>query len=318
MAEIPAQLGIVEQVNTRYARLVNDLLVPVVGQGNFRVSVDADIDFAQSKQSLVRYGQGHVISQDQTVREGGSGAAAEGVPGALSNRPPDNAVANTAPPAKAADAGNAASKGEADKTGGPRESHAITNYDVDKTVQYLQDAPWKLQAISVAVLLNNASGTPIPAARIASIKKLVESVIGVGAHHEVTVVDLPFSKLATAAPPKPPLWQEPWVQLAIQNAALALAGLLALFGGVFPMLRWVRTRPQRRFDAVAANVRGRRTVTADAANETGGTLDFSGAKADAYAVDVDEVRKIVANDPGRTAQVIKEWISSGIPGSQQK
>jgi flagellar biosynthesis/type III secretory pathway M-ring protein FliF/YscJ len=42
--------------------------------------------------------------------------------------------------------------------------------------------------------------------------------------------------------------------------------------------------------------------------------DMAGASA--YAVDVDAVRQIVANDPGRTAQVIKEWISSGVPGTQ--
>ena len=182
MQAIPAQLAIVEQINTRYARLIDDLLAPVVGQGNFRVSVHADIDFAQSKQSLVRYGQGHILSQDQTIREGGEGVIAGGVPGALSNRPPENPTASTAPPpaktapapAPAAEPGAPETHKEADKPSGPRESHAITNYDIDKTVQYLQDAPWKLQAISVAVLLNNATGAPIPAERVQSIKKLVD------------------------------------------------------------------------------------------------------------------------------------------------
>ena len=47
--------------------------------------------------------------------------------------------------------------------------------------------------------------------------------------------------------------------------------------------------------------------------------EFVGSPAaSAFAVDVGAVRKIVANDPGRTAQVIKEWISSGVPGSQQR
>ncbi len=85
MQEVPAQLAVVEQVNTRYARLIDDLLAPVVGQGNYRISVDADIDFAQSKQSLVRYGQGHVLSRDETIRDGSEAGAVGGVPGALSN-----------------------------------------------------------------------------------------------------------------------------------------------------------------------------------------------------------------------------------------
>jgi flagellar M-ring protein FliF len=310
--EIPAQLAVVEQINTRYERLIEDLLAPVVGQGNFRVSVDTDIDFAQSKQSLVRYGQAHILSQDQTIREGGEGVVAGGVPGALSNRPPETPTASTAPPPdKNAPAPEAPAKA-AEKPGGARESHAITNYDIDKTVQYLQDAPWKLQAISVAVLVNNATGLPIPAERMKSIKKLVESVIGAGARHEVTVVDLPFNKNPVSQAAPVALLKQQWIQVAAQNAALAIAGLLALFGGVFPLLRWLRARPFPDLAAVPAAGGGIRGAV------PGGPRDFSSATADAYAVEVDTVRKIVANDPGRTAQVIKEWISSGIPGNAQK
>lgn len=311
MQEVPAQLAIVEQVNTRYARLIDDLLAPVVGQGNYRISVDADIDFAQSKQSLVRYGQGHVLSRDETIRDGSEAGAVGGVPGALSNRPPDTPTANTAPPPdKNATATPATPTKEPEKSSGPRDSHSVTNYDIDKTVQYLQDAPWKLQAISVAVLLNNATGAPIPPERMQSIKKLVESIIGVGSRHEVTVIDLPFNR--TVPPPMVavPLWKQPWVQLAGQNAALAIAGLLALFGGVFPLLRWLRARPLASFSSSGAG---------SAAHEAADTTrEVSGTMSGVYALEVDAVRKIVANDPGRTAQVIKEWISSGVPRSQQK
>lgn len=312
MQEVPAQLAVVEQVNTRYARLIDDLLAPVVGQGNYRISVDADIDFAQSKQSLVRYGQGHVLSRDETIRDGSEAGAVGGVPGALSNRPPDTPTASTAPPPdkNAAAPASATPPKEPEKSSGPHDSHSITNYDIDKTVQYLQDAPWKLQAISVAVLLNNATGTPIPPQRIQSIKKLVELIIGVGSRREVTVIDLPFNRVVPPPVVTAPLWKEPWVQLAGQNAALAIAGLLALFGGVFPLLRWLRARPVPSFAAAAA--RGGAHDAADAAREV------LGAMPGPYALNVDAVRKIVANDPGRTAQVIKEWISSGIPGSQQK
>jgi len=327
MQEIPAQLAVVEQINTRYERLIDDLLAPVVGQGNFRISVDADIDFSQSKQSLIKYGEGHILSQDQTTREGGEGGTPSGIPGALSNRPPETPTV-TAPTPAAAAAGADAAKAPA-RPAGSRESRAVTSYDIDKTVQYLQDPPWKLHAISVAVLLNNASGAPIPATRIKSIKTLVESVVGAGARHEVTVIDLPFNKIEPAPKVALTWWKEPWIQLASQNAALALAGLLALFGGVFPLLRWLRARPGTLTlqDASATAMggaggtgggAGRGDAGHGAANATAsGGIDFSGVGADTFTVDVDAVRKIVANDPGRTAQVIKEWISRGIPGNQK-
>ena len=324
LQEIPAQLAIVEQINTRYERLIDDLLAPVVGQGNFRISVDTDIDFSQSKQSLVRYGEGHILSQDQTIHEGGGGEAPSGIPGALSNRPPVNPVvvapANQAAPTEAAVSAKPAPP--------PRDTHAVTNYDIDKTEQFLQDPAWKLHAVSVAVLLNNATGARIPAERLKSIKTLVESVIGVGARHEVTVVDLPFNQ-STAGAPKlaATWWKEPWIESVARNGVLVLAGLLMLFGGVFPLLRWLRARPasvlaaavppggMARTAGVAATPRPG-TLAAPVANESG--LDFSGVGADAFTVDVDAVRKIVANDPGRTAQVIKEWLNRGTPGNQRK
>ncbi|MGH6981943.1 MAG: hypothetical protein ACREFC_12125, partial [Stellaceae bacterium] len=92
----------------------------------------------------------------------------------------------------------------------------------------------------------------------------------------------------------------------VQNLALAVAGLLALFGGVFPLLRWLRSRPMPS------------AVAADASRSLDMPHDFAGAAGSGFAVDVDVVRKIVANDPGRTAQVIKEWIGSGSAGSQRR
>jgi flagellar M-ring protein FliF len=347
LGQIPAQFAIVEQINDRYARLIDDLLAPVVGSGNYRVTVDTDIDFSQSKQSFVRYGPSHILSQDQTTREGG-GDVPVGIPGALSNRPPANPTAQTPPaaqpaqpappPAAGAAVANAAAAAPAAPPKEPappvpKESHSVTNYDIDKTVQYLEDPPWRLHAISVAVLLNNASGKAIPAERVKSIKTLVESVIGVGESRAVTVVDLPFNR--EEAPPAPPTvwWKEPWVHEAARNGAIAIAGLFALFGGLFPILRWLRSRPAAAaaspFAVLAAagaigaagGIGGARLMPgAPGMAQPGGggartsissNLDLSGVSGDAFKVDVDEVRKIVANDPGRTAQVIKEWISRG-------
>jgi flagellar M-ring protein FliF len=314
LQEVPEQLAIIQQVNTRYERLISDLLLPIVGARNFRVSVDSDIDFSQSKQSLVRYGQGHLLSQDQTLNVGGTAATPMGIPGALSNQPPR---APSAAPTTAEKSAATPSK----------ESHNVSNYDIDKTIQYLQDPPWRLKAISAAVLVNDGAGSAITPARLKTIKTLVESVIGAGASHVVTVVDLPFNRAKPSAVVPAPLWQQPWIHVAAQNAALALAGLLALFGGVFPVLRWLRARPALVMTEAMMVTAGGETATGRpgaGANDSisrakGGAevseLDFSGLSSDTFKVDVDAVRKIVANDPSRTAQVIKEWISRGIPGN---
>jgi flagellar M-ring protein FliF len=88
------------------------LLAPVLGRGNFRVSVDADNDFSQLKESLVKYGDSHLLSQDETIHSRSpNGEQAIGIPGALSKptaRDTDGASGHTEPPTVGRNAGRAA------------------------------------------------------------------------------------------------------------------------------------------------------------------------------------------------------------------
>ena len=106
-------------------------------------------------------------------------------------------------------------------------------------MQFLEHPSWKLRGINIAVLVNNPTGSPIPAERLQSINKLVTSAIGVGQNPQVTVVDLPFEPADSSVADLPGLawWREPWMGAVGQNALLAVAGLFALFGGAFPLLR---------------------------------------------------------------------------------
>src|SRR4029077_15250251 len=97
----PQQFEVTREINRRYETLITELLAPVLGRGNFRVSSDADIDFSQTKASPVKYGESHVLSQDETIhnRPGDTADPPTGIPGALSTRPPDNPTTK-APPAQ--------------------------------------------------------------------------------------------------------------------------------------------------------------------------------------------------------------------------
>lgn len=338
LQQVPEQLEIAHQIDGRYEALITDLLAPVFGRGNFRVSVDADVDFSQSKESSVKYGQSHILSQDQTIHNAGSGAeVAEGIPGALSNRPPGTPTAPVlvppAPPqttqAAPGTTGAAAQKPSAPPP--PLDSHTTTNFDLDRTVQFLQDPSWKLRGINVAVLVNNPTGKPIPAERIKSVKTLVTSAVGVGKNRDITVVDLPFDEIRAtpeAAAPATSLWRAPWMRLVEQNAILAIAGLLALFGGLFPMLRRVGRNTAALATAGVAPAAGGgapdlRAMAAagtgirPAAGPAAPAVTLPNISQDVFRVDTDTVRLLVANDPARTAQVIKEWMSRDRGSSKQ-
>ena len=171
--QAPQQLELTHQINHRYETLITDLLAPVLGSGNFRVSSDADIDFSQSKESLVKYGDSHVLSQDETVHVRGSGENAIGIPGALSNERPEtpttaappppqqNPADQTTPPGQTA-TGTPPAKPAPAAQPTPTDTHKTTNYDIDKTVQFLEHPPWKLRGVNIAVLVNNPTGSPLP------------------------------------------------------------------------------------------------------------------------------------------------------------
>ncbi|HTV88260.1 MAG TPA: flagellar basal-body MS-ring/collar protein FliF [Stellaceae bacterium] len=313
LQQVPQQLGIVRDVEGRYARAISQLLVPILGQGNFRVSVDADIDFSHAKESSIRYGSGHILSQDETIHPvGAAGAAAIGIPGALSNRPPQ--PPSVAPPA--ANDANAGQQSADEKPAKPApptpDTHRTTNFDLDHTVEYRDDPFWTLRAIDVAVLVNHPPQKPLAADMIASIKTLVASTVGAGQNRRIAVVDLPFDGLPETAIVGPAAWwTNPWVAAVAQNAMLALGGLALLFGGLSPLRRWLDA------SHLAMRQHGSISPAAIAAAVAAGGEPRAGPRLVAGTAfrpppvdaDPETVRNLVISEPDRTAQVIKEWIA---------
>ncbi len=325
--QAPQELELTREINHRYEMLLTDLLVPVLGRGNFRISSDADIDFSQSKESLVKYGDSHVLSQDETVRIKGAGDQPIGIPGALSNERPDTPTTAT-PQQQNQQQNQAAQTNPAGQTTQPApakeaappppsDTHKTTNYDIDKTVQFLEHPSWRLRGINIAVLVNNPTGSPIPPERLKSVDKLVTSAIGVGQNAHVTVVDLPFeSPDALSITAAGPWWREPWAGAVGQNALLAAAGLLALLGGVLPLTRRLTTMQAAVAAALAAKTAAIRAgvpaVAADAGDGSPTMRPLPQARSepqDVLSIEAETVQTLVAGDPARTAQVIRGWIA---------
>jgi flagellar M-ring protein FliF len=326
--QAPQQLELSHEINHRYERLITDLLTPVLGTGNFRVSSDVDIDFSQSKESLVKYGDSHVLSQDETVHIKGTGSdEAIGIPGALSNQRPETPSTGPAPPPPPPAQAQATPANPADQTAPaaakpaaqpPSDTHKTTNYDIDKTVQFLEHPSWKLRGVNIAVLVNNPSGSPLPAERLQSVNKLVSSAIGAGQNPHVTVVDVPFE--SPDAPPlasSGPWWREPWMSAVGQDALLAMAGLFALFGGLFPLMRRLTAMQATVAAAVAAKAAAIRAgISVEAAESaelpSPGMRPLPRARSepqDVLSIEAETVHALVTSDPARTAQVIRGWIA---------
>jgi flagellar M-ring protein FliF len=74
-----------------YATRIQEMLTPLVGPGRVRAQVVAQVDMSTTEQTREQYNpQGQVVRSESTSEEAAKngGAAAGGVPGALTNQPP--------------------------------------------------------------------------------------------------------------------------------------------------------------------------------------------------------------------------------------
>src|SRR5690606_6239012 len=94
-----ARRDLVTEIENRTVQRILTLLNPIVGTGNVRAQVSADVDFSQREQTSEVYrpnqmpGQAAVRSQQTSASMQNGTLPAEGVPGALTNQPPPDPVA---------------------------------------------------------------------------------------------------------------------------------------------------------------------------------------------------------------------------------
>ncbi len=95
------QLQYTQSIEQSFTRRILDILEPIVGKGNARAQVTADVDFSQTQSTSESHRPNQTpdssaIRSQQLVETGAGGGAAagpSGVPGAVSNQPPGNATA---------------------------------------------------------------------------------------------------------------------------------------------------------------------------------------------------------------------------------
>ena len=237
---VAAQFKTVSYVeNTATARIA-ELLTPLVGAGNFRTDVSANLDFTQEQIKQISYGPAQLVSHDisnQSDRTGSQNPA-YGIPGALSNEPPASTVAQTPATPTANNAQDtAASNANATGTSTPPPPHDTTKsldqtFVTDQSESDITKPDWAVKSIDVSVVLNKAAmGTVSP-------DQVKAAIAGAFAYPQVQVSVL-------AAPFQSGIGV-PGSQGLLQAAAPATRGLLEvvaaaalLFGLALPFGRYL-------------------------------------------------------------------------------
>ena len=340
----PTQLKYVQELQQNIVKRIESIITPIVGQNNVRAEATADVDFSHSEQAAEIYKPNQTpnsaaIRSQQTSESSNGGTTASGVPGALTNQPAAAATAPlTAPPlnpdgtpqtpAQQAAAAQAAAQGGAAGAAGaaaanaqaaavPTQRDTTTNYEVDKTVRYVQQPMGGLKRLSVAVVVNYKRVTgkdgkstmqPLSEAEKAQISDLVREAMGYNKDRGDTlnVVNSPF---ATAyEEPLPPLWERPEIiDMAIQAAKYLLLGLVLLilyFKVLKPLLTKLNPPPALALTDESAEDGASRV------QELEQDLGPMGVQQHTYQQNLDAAKELARKDPKVVANIVKAWVGN--------
>ncbi len=319
------KLQYTQQIEQMYTRRILDMIEPLVGQGNVKAQVNADVDFSlvESTSELHKPNQGGEPGavRSQQLVEDGSPATAQpaGVPGAVSNQPPATGSAPINGPA--ATLGVAGNGG--DKPGSSRRESVI-NYEVDKTVKVVREASGTVRRLSAAVVINHRSATdksgkevstPIPPEQLEQMTALVRETIGFNKDRgdSVNVVNAVFN-VAKPVEEVPVAW---WQQPANQELARSMAwpvgmvgmGLLVLMGLVRPGIKLMRA-PASALPA-GASVPQLNAMLNEAPERPG--LPLALVTPTSEAARLADAKRLAMENPIAVANIVKTWVNGESP-----
>lgn len=236
----PDQLKYVDDMQQSIVRRVESIIAPIVGQKNVHAEASAEIDFSSLEQAAETYKPNQkpdeiaIRSQQSNEAQTASGGGTSGVTGALSNQPPTPATAPlvTDPNAPAPGATPAAPPVNTQK-------NTTTNYEVDKTVRYMQQSMGGIKRLNVAVVVNNmqvidkkgkVSYRPLTEAEKKQINDLAMQAMGFNKERgdSLTVVNSSFASTPEEVLPEVPLWKQPETIEYGKDALRFIVGLVVL------------------------------------------------------------------------------------------
>lgn len=314
-----------KQVEESVIKRINSILEPVVGSGRFRTQVSADIDFTAVEQAAETYNPDlpAIRSEQKLVETKNGNDQAQGVPGALTNQPPGTA--------QAPEQANAQGQNGQAKTPSNSREQSTKNFELDRTVSYTKHQQGTIKRLTVAVVVDDkvvkaADGTETRQTwgenDLERLSILVRDAVGYSAVRgdSVNVLNAPFT--AGVVEPETEIPAVPmWEQLFNKYGKL-LSSVLIILILVFGLLRPVFKSLARQGGSIAEQEEARQLAALEAAglggmegmsDETvtlsGGSTLLLGGPEQGYEQQLNAIKGLIADDPGRVAQVVKKWVN---------
>ncbi|KFE57804.1 flagellar basal-body MS-ring/collar protein FliF [Pseudomonas syringae] len=326
---------------------VQNILQPVLGNDRYKAEVSANVDFSAVESTAESFNPDQpALRSEQSVNEQRSSSSGpQGVPGALSNQPPGPA---TAPQAAGGAAGAAAAIAPGQPlldangqqimdpaTGQPalapypadKRVQSTKNFELDRSISHTKQQQGRLTRLSVAVVVddqvkvNAANGevtrSPWSAEDLNRFTRLVQNAVGFDASRgdSVSVVNVPFSAEKGEVIAEIPFYSQPWFWDIVKQAVGIIFILILVFGVLRPVLNNItngKSKELAGFDDGTGGFGGMGgdELSNDRVSLGGPQSILLPSPTEGYDAQLNAIKSLVAEDPGRVAQVVKEWINT--------
>ena len=315
------QYDYARQVEKDYERRIEHLLEPIMGVGKVRATVNAKIDFSSQESTEELFNNANQTMRSEQTSESSRYAKGDGgVPGALANQPPEGG--RLVPGAGGVD-------GAASTTEGPSNAsrNSVRNYEVDRTIRHSRQHSGEVQRLTVAVLVDDkvlvedgeTTRTPLTNEEIERVTNLVQQTVGFTEDRGdvVNVINASFTPIeAIEALPEPGLMDNKWVQFALKWVWPFILILVVIFTILKPSISGLTSYvpPAPVLPPAEAGGAGGVAGAVGAVGADGmpqlGHQDAAIPLPQDHDAKVDFAQSMVQQDPGKVANVVKDWIGN--------
>ncbi|MGR6749352.1 lateral flagellar M-ring protein FliFL [Aeromonas veronii] len=332
------QIEYVRKLEQYIRQRANDMLYPMLGSTNFKVQIAADVNFNAVEETQQQLDPQGVVTRESNKSDKTIDALAMGIPGALSNRPPETAAKDEK---AGADKGNANTATQQNDTRTERQE-VSKQYENSRTIVHTRYQQGRLERINVSILLNQqiAPKGGWSAEQLTQIRQMVERAVGFDETRgdQISLQAFDFNGAVQVAAPESSWWETPYWQDSLRYLVGGLLGLTLVFFGIRPLVKHlVRTQQQPDMEmseteeglepSVGLSMRSddlQPPVTLSsglihADNEiepqfTSLDLDSLPEPGSELEVQLKHLQLLVEKDTARVAEVFKAWVS----GNEQR
>jgi len=304
------QFDYTRKLEENYVKRILDIISPIVGNEGVRAQVVAEVDFTALEETKESYlPEQKAIRSEQLFEQSANKPGAIGIPGALSNQPPAGGSTNK----------RQFNSNQTANASGSNSSRAVRNYEIDRTISHKQQAPTKLQRISVAVIVDyrttiskkgKVKRQPLSEEEMQFVTALVREAVGLNEKRgdTINVVNTQFQlPEEVEALPELPLWEQAWVLNLAKQLLGGLIVLLIAFGVLRPMLRNLAKHGELSAATLAALPAGEQLQQLPAGEDR---LTLTNQSPTDSQQIKDIATTMVKQDPKRAASVLNTWVAN--------